>query len=444
MKHATMRSGRVRSTGLLGAFRHLSGGGAPRRILVPLLVVAAIGNPGTLRAAMVLHGAAVPVRSSEVGPSGSFLVNGVPTVVASLSKFAGWAGEGWLRDRSDYERRLREAKSAGFNAVGMRDPPPTFWTTWHLWTIANVYELAGNREVFNPERIRRLSRDPSVLLWTVHGEFHGRDSNYAAWAATRDQTKGVDPHRVVGDLVMYQAGYPSATLNPYTLMDYPLPEFTLSEFAPKTQVAAMISEAQYAASVREHGHRFVNAASVTVVSEFAPYINGGRPHIPSRPEIFRAFLLLAALNYKCFDVLWGANQIIAPTPAERPPLERTLEELRPAIDRAWSDTLDVFRLLMGPLYPVIVDPAPFRRIVAATPPLQERPDGYLGLYAAEKKVGGATYVIAVNTQETDMTISLPVGGSMASELPSGEPVPAPGGVIRAALPGSSARVYVVH
>lgn len=297
--------------------------------------------------------------------------------------------------------------------------------------------------MYNPERIRRLSRDPSVLLWTIHGEFHGRDSNYAAWAATRDRTKDADPHRVVGDLVMYQAGYPSATLNPYTLMEYPLPEFTLSEFAPRTQVAAMISEARYAASVRERGNRFVSAASVTVVSEFAPYIDGGRPHIPSRPEIFRAFLLLAALNYKCFDVLWGANQIIAPAPGERPPLERTLEELRPAIDRAWSDTLDVFRLLMGPLYPVVVDPTPFQRIAGATPPLQES-DRYLGLYAAGKRVGGVTYVVAVNTQESDMSISVPVGGSSASDLLTGESVPVPGGVIRAVLPGSSAQVYVVR
>ena len=385
-----------------------------------------------------------PVQRTEVSPGGALLVNGQPAVVASLNKFAGWAGLGWLRSQADYEQRLREAKAAGFNTLWVRDIPSQFWNTWSMWSTANAYELQGSREVFNPDRVARIARDPAMLLWFLHSEFHGKTSSYSDWTITKNQVKGLDPNHVVGDLVMYQDGYPSDTTNPYAVMDYPMPEFTISEFAPYTQILHIINEAQYAQRIRSRGARFVNAASVTVVSEFATYINGGRPTVPSREELFRVFLLLAALNYRAFDVLWGANQVIYSNEQERQQLFQNLEHLRPAIDRAWSDTLDAFRLLLGPLYPVVTEPTDFTQILDATPRFQLQFDRYVGVYAVRKSAGGAVYVVAVNPQDSSLSVSIPVSGSSATELVTGQTFSVTAGRISATLPARAARVYVVR
>lgn len=385
-----------------------------------------------------------PVQQTGVSSWASLLVNGQPAVVTSLNKFAGWAGLGWLRNQADYEQRLREAKASGFNTLWVREPPSNFWNTWSMWATANAYDLQGSQEVFNPDRIARLSRDPALLLWFLHSEFHGQTSSYSQWTADKNRVKGIDPNRVVGDLVMYQAGYPSESTNPYTVMEYPMPEFTISEFAPYTQVLHMVNESQYADRIRSRGARFVKAASVTVVSEFATYINGGRPVVPSREEIFRAFLLLAALNYRAFDVLWGANQVIYNNESERQQLFQNLEQLRPAIDRAWADTLDAFRLLAGPLYDVLADPAPFVQVTDATPSFRLQFDRYVGVYAARKNFGGTTYVVVVNPEETALSISVPVAGSGGTELVTGQGVSVSGGRISATLPARSARVYAIR
>jgi hypothetical protein len=317
-----------------------------------------------------------------------------------------------------------------------------------MWSSANTYELQGNQEVFNPERVARTARDPSLLVWFLHSEFHGMQSSYSDWTATKNRIKGIDPNRVVGDLLMILAGYPSTTTNPYAAMEYPMPQFTISEFSPSSQITRIIDEARYAQDIRNRGARFVNVGSITVVSEFATYINGGMPRIPSREEIFRSFLLLAALNYRGFDVLWGPSQVIHSNDQERQQLFQNLEQLRPSIDRAWSDTLDAFRLLMGPLYPVVVDPANFTQISEAQPVLRG-PDSntgwvYKGVYAARKSVGGTTFVIAVNTEENSIPVSIPVSRSTVTELVTGQSVSVTAGRISATLPAHAARVYAVR
>lgn len=386
----------------------------------------------------------VPVQQTRVAEFGGLLVNGQSVVVASLNKFAGWAGSGWLRSNTDYEQRLREAKAAGFNTLWVREAPSNLWNTWALWATANAYDLQGSQEGFNPERIARLARNPALLLWFLHSEFHGMTSDYSAWTSTKNRVKSIDPNHVVGDLVMYQAGYPSESTNPYAVMEYPMPEFTISEFAPYTQVLHMVNESQYADRIRARGARFVKAGSVTVVSEFATYINGGRPVVPAREEIFRAFLLLAALNYRAFDVLWGANQVIYNNEQERQQLFQNLEQLRPAIDRAWSDTLDAFRLLTGRLYPVVANPAGFVPVADATPRFQQQFDRYVGVYAVRKTVDGTTFVIAVNPEEGALSVSIPVSGSTATELFTGQAVTVTAGTISALLPARAARVYAVR
>ncbi len=386
----------------------------------------------------------VPVQHTRVADSGALLVNGQSVAVASLNKFAGWVGSGWLRTTSEYEQRLREAKAAGFNTLWVREAPANFWSTWNLWATANAYDLQGSQEVFNPDRIARISRDPAQLVWFLHSEFHGMTSSYSEWTTTKNRVKAIDPNHVVGDLIMYQAGYPSETTNPYAVMEYPMPEFTISEFAPYTQVLHIVNESRYADRIRARGARFVKAGSVTVVSEFATYINGGRPVVPSREEIFRAFLLLVALNYRALDVLWGANQVIYSNEQERQQLFQNLEQLRPAIDRAWADTLDAFRLLTGPLYSVIADPASFTQIPDATPSFQLQFDRYTGVYAARKVVGGTTYVVAVNPEENALSVSIPASGSTATELVTGQSVSLSGGRISVTLPARSARVYAVR
>jgi hypothetical protein len=386
----------------------------------------------------------VPVQHTRVADFGGLLVNGQSVVVASLNKFAGWAGSGWLRSTAEYEQRLREAKVAGFNTLWVREPPSNFWSTWSLWATANAYDLQGGQEVFNPDRVARIARDPAMLMWFLHSEFHGMTSSYSDWTTTKNRVKSIDPNHVVGDLVMYQAGYPSETTNPYAVMEYPMPEFTISEFAPYTQVLHIVNESQYADRIRARGARFVKAGSVTVVSEFATYINGGRPLIPSREEIFRAFLLLAALNYRAFDVLWGANQVIYSTEQERQQLFQNLEQLRPSIDRAWADTLDAFRLLMGPLYSVVADPANFTQITDATPRFQLQFDRYVGVYAVRKAVDGTTFVVAVNPEESSLSVSIPVSGSTVTELVTGQSLSLTGGRIAVTLPARAARVYAVR
>ncbi|GBD29208.1 hypothetical protein HRbin32_00294 [bacterium HR32] len=169
----------------------------------------------------------VPVQHTRVADFGGLLVNGQSVVVASLNKFAGWAGSGWLRSTAEYEQRLREAKVAGFNTLWVREPPSNFWSTWSLWATANAYDLQGSQEVFNPDRVARIARDPAMLVWFLHSEFHGMTSSYSDWTTTKNRVKSIDPNHVVGDLVMYQAGYPSETTNPYAVMEYPMPEFTI-------------------------------------------------------------------------------------------------------------------------------------------------------------------------------------------------------------------------
>jgi len=106
----------------------------------------------------------VLVQQTQVGDFGELRVNGQPVVIASLNKFAGWVGLGWLQSQDDYEQRLREAKDAGFNTLWVREPPPNFWSTWSMWVTANAYDLQGNREVFNPDRIAQIACDPALLL----------------------------------------------------------------------------------------------------------------------------------------------------------------------------------------------------------------------------------------------------------------------------------------
>lgn len=423
---------------------------APRSLKAGLLAltvstVAACGAGGaTLLGPAPIQTRVVPVQQTRVGEFGGLLVNGQSVVVASLNKFAGWAGSGWLRTTAEYEQRLREAKAAGFNALWVREAPANFWNTWSMWATANAYDLQGSQEIFNPDRIARIGRDPAMLLWFLHSEFHGMSSSYSDWTATKNRVKGIDPNHVVGDLVMYQAGYPSETTNPYAVMEYPMPEFTISEFAPYTQVLHMVNESQYADRIRARGARFVKAGSVTVVSEFATYINGGRPSVPSREEIFRAFLLLAALNYRAFDVLWGANQVIFSNEQERQQLFQNLEQLRPAIDRAWADTLDAFRLLTGPLYPVIASSENFTPISEATPRFQLQFDRYVGVYAVRKVVDGTTFVLAINPEENPISVSIPVSGSTATDLVTGQGLSLSGGRISVTLPARAARAYAVR
>lgn len=423
---------------------------APRFLKAGLLaltvsMVAACGAGGaTLLGPAPIHTPVVPVQQTRVGEFGGLLVNGQSLVVASLNKFAGWAGSGWLRTTAEYEQRLREAKAAGFNALWVREAPANFWNTWSMWATANAYDLQGSQEVFNPDRVARIGRDPAMLLWFLHSEFHGMSSSYSDWTATKNRVKGIDPNHVVGDLVMYQAGYPSETTNPYAVMEYPMPEFTISEFAPYTQVLHMVNESQYADRIRARGARFVKAGSVTVVSEFATYINGGRPSVPSREEIFRAFLLLAALNYRAFDVLWGANQVIFSNEQERQQLFQNLEQLRPAIDRAWAHTLDAFRLLTGPLYPVIASSENFTPISEATPRFQLQFDRYVGVYAVRKVVDGTTFVLAINPEENPISVSIPVSGSTATDLVTGQGLSLSGGRISVTLPARAARAYAVR
>jgi len=416
----------------------------PRQVAPVAFLVAALSACGASALTSVGPPTRPPVQSTAVASSGALLVNGSPVLAASLSKFGGWAGLGWLRNQADYEQRLREAKAAGFNTLWVREPPSNFWNTWSLWATANAYDLQGSQEVFNPDRVARIARDPAMLVWFLHSEFHGMTSSYSDWTTTKNRVKSIDPNHVVGDLVMYQAGYPSETTNPYAVMEYPMPEFTISEFAPYTQVLHIVNESQYADRIRARGARFVKAGSVTVVSEFATYINGGRPRIPSREEIFRAFLLLAALNYRAFDVLWGANQVIYSNEQERQQLLQNLEQLRPSIDRAWADTLDAFRLLMGPLYSVVADPANFTQITDATPRFQLQFDRYVGVYAVRKAVGGTTFVIAVNPEESSLSVSIPVSGSTATDLVTGQSLSLTGGRIAVTLPARAARVYAVR
>jgi hypothetical protein len=424
----------------------MAAGGILRVVLAQLLVALLTGCGAGASGVVgpVPRQRVFPVQHTRVADFGGLLVNDQPVVVASLNKFAGWAGLGWLRSQADYEQRLREARASGFNTLWVREIPANFWNNWSMWATANAYDLQGSQEVFNPDRVARLARDPALLLWFLHSEFHGMTSSYSQWTADRNRVKGIDPNRVVGDLVMYQAGYPSESTNPYAVMDYPLPEFTISEFAPYTQVLHMVNESQYADRIRSRGARFVKAGSVTVVSEFATYINGGRPTVPSREEIFRAFLLLAALNYRAFDVLWGANQVIYSNESERQQLFQNLEQLRPAIDHAWADTLDAFRLLTGPLYDVLTDPTPFAPIPEAAPTFRLQFDRYVGVYAARKSSGGTTYVIAVNPEEGPLSVSIPVSGSGGTELVTGQSVAVSGGRISATLPARSARVYAIR
>jgi len=386
----------------------------------------------------------VPVQQTQVGEFGELRVNGQPVVIASLNKFAGWVGLGWLQSQDDYEQRLREAKDAGFNTLWVREPPPNFWSTWSMWVTANAYDLQGNREVFNPDRIAQIARDPALLLWFLHSEFHGKQSNYSQWIKDRNRIKIIDPNHIAGDLVMFQAGYPSESVNPYVVMDYPMPEFTISEFTPYTHILHIINESKYADRIRNLGARFVKAASVTIVSEFATYINGGRPRVPSREEIFRAFLLLVALNYRAFDVLWGANQVIYSNDRERQQLFQNLEQMRPVIDRAWVDTLEVFRLLTGPLWEVITNPEPFRQIIDATPTFRLKFDRYTGVYAARKLVGDITFIIAVNLEEKPILVSIPVPGTTATDLITKHNLFLKDGRISVILPACAARVYAVR
>jgi hypothetical protein len=49
-----------------------------------------------------------PVQHTQAADFGGLPVNGQPVVVASLNKFAGWTGLGWLRNQAEYEQRRRE------------------------------------------------------------------------------------------------------------------------------------------------------------------------------------------------------------------------------------------------------------------------------------------------------------------------------------------------
>ncbi len=411
--------------------------------VVAIVATASCGAGGNaLLGPAPIQARVVPVQHTRVADFGGLLVNGQSVVVASLNKFTGWAGLGWIRTTSEYEQRLREAKGAGFNTLWVREPPPNLWSTWSLWATANAHALRMG-EVFDPARVARIARDPAMLVWFIQSEFHGMTSSYSDWTSIKNRIKEIDPNHVVGDLIMFLAGYPSEEMNPYVMMEFPMPEFTISEFAPSSQVRRIVDESQYADRIRARGARFVKAGSVTVVSEFAMYINGGIPIIPSREEIFRAFLLLAALNYRAFDVLWGPNQVIHRNEEERRQLFQNLQQLRPQIDRAWADTLDVIRLLTGPLYSVIADPANFVQIGEATPRFRLQVDHYVGVYAVRKVVGGTTFVIAVNPEDSSISVSIPVSGSTATELVTGRSLSLTGGRIAVTLPARAARVYAV-
>lgn len=155
-------------------------------------------------------------------------------------------------------------------------------------------------------------------------------------------------------------------------------------------------------------------------------------------------MLLVALNYRAFDVLWGANQVIYSNDRERQQLFQNLEQMRPVIDRAWADTLEVFRLLTGPLWEVITNPEPFRQIIDAIPAFRLKFDRYTGVYAARKLVGDITFIIAVNLEEKPILVSIPVPGTTATDLITKHNLFLKDGRISITLPACAARVYAVR
>jgi hypothetical protein len=265
----------------------------------------------------------------------------------------GWEGNAWLRS-GDLAVRLQEAKDAGFNALSALNwwVPDLERDWWYCLKTATPPDGTSVGQVV----AQGLSKP--VLSYGFHHEFHGMTSDMTDWQTLCGRSKSAGSLSLCGDLVMILAGYQNP--GPYDVFEHPVPEYTISEFTPESAISRIYDDLLTQQSAWDLGRRFVRSASITVVAEFASFISGCQPRVPTLAEIRRAFLLCAAMNVKHFDVLWGANQNITGC--------TTVETLRPQIDQAWRNTLFVVQLLRSESS-LLLDPSPWVR-VDATPGLQ--------------------------------------------------------------------------
>ncbi len=299
-------------------------------------------------------------------------MDGDPLLVLSLNKFVGWQGNGgWLRS-GELDVRLQEARSAGFNALtGLNTWTPEYEGEW--WYLLRAATPFGQDLV---ESVVQEGLGKPVLAYGFHHEFHARTSNLQDWISSCSRSRSAGSRSLCGDLLMVLDGHQSP--GAYDVFELPLPEYTISEFTPDSSISRMFDDLRLQQSKWESGRRFVRAASITVVAEFASFIGNCRPRIPSTREIWRAFLLCVAHNVRVFDVLWGANQNITGC--------GTVEELRPQVDRCWSDVLGVARWLREN-FVLLLDPTPWRPVAAV--PVLEPPSAstgwvWRGVFAARK------------------------------------------------------------
>ena len=375
--------------------------------------------------------------------AGRLLVGGTATLLVSLDKWWGWDGSGgWLRS-SDVPAKHTEAANAGFNAIAQCNWLGSPVTADDAFSTYGFYSwLAAAQQVVVDGRnfadiVPTYKAKAYLLGWQPTHEFNIQYRTQAQWEVDKATIDGYDatPH-VTGDLFVMLVGAPYRTdaNNEYRFMQAPLPECSISEFSKNSRIARIYDELLLQQRMWDEGFRFIRQISLTVVSEYASYIGSCVPGIPTRAEIFRAFVLSAAMNCRGFDVLWGANQNINCT-------AQNVEDQRASVNTAWTDTKDAVTFITGAtVKAVILDSGTFAKITGATPSIQH-PSDYTGVYAATKTVGGTTYIAAVNLSDAAINAIIPTSAATATDLIENAAATVSSGAIRDTIPANTARFY---
>ncbi|MDR7400510.1 MAG: hypothetical protein QN213_13080 [Armatimonadota bacterium] len=395
-------------------------------------------------------------------------MNGQPVVAAMLSKFYAWDFHQKVGLSAD--QMWRQVQSAGYlgvqgnwfsNPDGSSPREQFLWDQYRLFFYGPATQDIGrSKDAWAPglnssqgraiiaDIVNFHKRKPYLLFWLVVNEYNPDALPISQYRPVHDYVRSLDPARLTGDIYVL-AGSTSTREQIYQIGGVMLPEISVDQSGNADHpFARLLGELLLQERVWQQGIRFIRGVSTTPIGEFIPMgvhpCGDHRPYPYPYVELERWYLTQVALNARAFEVLWGPSQTeggCSPSQTAWGSWARVME--------VWTWQTTLVRHLTTTLRSVILSPSSFSRIVGATPPFEEPSQFngfvYRGIYAAQKQAG-ATYLAVVNTQSNDLqNVTVPVSGSAAVDLLTGERFPVSSGQLRwSTFPALKARILRVE
>ncbi len=393
------------------------------------------------KTSVALAGTNPSVTSTRIDSSNNLLLNGRPFLLIQGEglDYNSWQQSGYIEATAD--AKIVQAQAAGLNCIWANwnqtsfcAPPYTnmyqdliFWQKFGIYWHGHAHKgvVVCNPVLGDPTSLNQMVTNinafkgrSNLMLWAILGEADLTDTHsapdpvtyYRHYVAAAELIRQSDPgHPVVSSDVVrsgpvhnWGGHFPSDNPHDYYWdelvnsqgVQIPLVEMVLNSgpmaWYPLSKLYEYLDLMNRRVLANPSGLGWIPSISTTPL----PELFGGPGRIPTFGEIYRWFMLQVAFNCRAFSVLWGPNQ--------RTSYPNTGDAgLPPGYLDVWNRTWQAVGNIKS-LESVILAPGNWIQI-PTTPGFvpfdfgSNRP--FKGIYAAKKSVSGATYVIAINSEE---------------------------------------------